>query len=265
MTGIMRTTLYFAGRALAALMLVSLLNACISTQEASKYQVDEAKALDSHVTLALKYIEGKNRESARHHLRKAMEIDPRSVEANYALAMLYQLEGEMDLADNQFEKTLRLDSSYSRARNNYGAMLFDEGHYEAAFKQFDLAAKDLDYDARPQALVNLGRTALKLGNTKKAESAFEHAARLAPAMAVVKYELAELNFAKGEYKVAKQYLDAYEQIARPAPQTLLLGIKMERVFGNSDREASYALLLKNKYPYSKEYLEYKSMLEQSEK
>lgn len=252
-------------RMVLVLLFIGMLASCVSTKEPSKYQVDEEKALNSHVTLALKYIDGKNRESARHHLRKAMDIDSRSVEANFAMAMLYQLEGETELAEKQFKKTLRLDSNYSRARNNYGVMLFEHDRYEDAYDQFERAGEDLDYDARPQALVNLGRTALKLGNVDKAEASFEHAARLSPAMAVVKYELAALNFDKQEYKTAKQYLDAYEQIARPVPQTLLLGIKIERVFGNANKEASYALLLKNKFPYSKEYLEYKNLLEQAEK
>lgn len=250
---------------LAVMVQACLLVACVSTQEPSKYRVDEEKALDSHVTLALKYIDSKNRESARHHLRKALEIDSRSVEANFAMAMLYQLEGEIELAEKQFKKTLRLDRQYSRAHNNYGALLFNLGRYQEAYEQFEYAANDLDYDARPQALVNLGRTALKLNKVAKAQASFEAAARLSPAMAIVKYELASLYFLQEDYQRAKQYLSAFEQIARPIPQSLLLGIKLERMFGDANKEASYALLLKNQFPYSKEYLEYKNMLEQSEK
>ncbi|HEY0894045.1 MAG TPA: type IV pilus biogenesis/stability protein PilW, partial [Cellvibrio sp.] len=41
---------------------------------------------------------------------------------------------------------------------------------------------------------------------------------------------------------------------------LLLGIRLERVFGNKDKEASYLLVLKNRFPYSKEYLEYKQTM-----
>jgi type IV pilus assembly protein PilF len=37
----------------------------------------------------------------------------------------------------------------------------------------------------------------------------------------------------------------------------MLGIQLEKVFGNKDKEASLALILKNNFPYSKEYLEYK--------
>ncbi len=241
--------------------LAFLLSACVSTMPPSKYQVDEQKALDSHVTLALKYIESQNRESARHHLRKAFEIDSDSVEATFAMAMLYQLEGEPEMAEEYFKKTLRLDSDYTRARNNYGVFLYSRERYEDAYEQFEAAAADYDYDNRAQAMVNLGRTAMHLDRLEKAESVFLQANRLNPAMPTVKYELASLYFEQKNYAQAKTYLEAYDQIARPAPQTLLLGIKLERIFGNQGKEDSYALLLKNRYPYSEEYLEYKQMLE----
>jgi type IV pilus assembly protein PilF len=246
----------------AALVGVLLLSACVSTVPDSKYQVDEDKALSSHVELALKYIESKNRESARHHLRRAFEIDDNSVDATFAMAMLYQLEGEPKLAEEYFKKTLRLDSHYTRGRNNYGAFLFAHGRYKEAYEHFVVASEALDYDNRARVMVNLGRTALQLDKPERAMAAFERANRINAGMPAVKYELADLNFKQGDYAAAKRYLEAYRQIARPAPQTLLLGIKIERIFGNKDREASYAMVLKNKFPYSKEYLEYKQILQE---
>lgn len=242
-----------------ALLGALLLAGCVSTGEESKFELDRDKALQSHVNLALKYIESKNRESARHHLRRAFELDSDSVDATFAMAMLYQLEGESKHAEEYFEKALDLDEDYTRARNNYGAFLFEQGRYQDAYEQFTIAVKDLDYDNRAQALVNLGRTALKLDKRQRAEASFEHANRLNPGLAVVKYELASLYFDEGDYAKAKQYLDAFDQIAKPVPQTLLLDIKIERIFGNKDAEASHALILKNQYPYSPEYLEYKQM------
>ncbi|WP_232305508.1 type IV pilus biogenesis/stability protein PilW [Gilvimarinus polysaccharolyticus] len=241
-----------------------VLSACVSTVPASKYQVDEDKALSSHVELALKYIESKNRESARHHLRKAFELDSNSLDATFATAMLYQLEGEPKLAEEYFKKTLRQDSGYTRARNNYGAFLFGRERYAEAYDQFYRASEALDYDNRAEVMVNLGRTALKLNEPEKAKEAFERANRINAGMPAVKYELAALYFEQGDYASAKRYLDAYGQIARPAPQTLLLGIKLERIFGNKDREASYVMALKNKYPYSQEYLEYKQITQEQE-
>jgi|SRR5690554_658080 len=237
------------------------LGACVSTRNETA-QVDSGRALESHVTLALKYIQDKNRESARHHLRRAFEIDRRSVDATFAMAMLYQLEAEPELAEEHFKRALRLNSKHTRARNNFGVFLYDQARYEEAYQQFEQAAADLDYNNRAQVMMNQGRAALKLDMIDKGKALFEHANQLNTNLPALKYELAQLSYQQEDYAAARRYLDAYEGIARPTAASLLLGIKLERRFDNKDKEASYALLLKNRFPYSQELLEYQRLAEE---
>ncbi len=236
------------------LVVVIFLSSCESTSK-----VDKSRSLDSHITLALKYIEIKNRESARHHLRRAFDINKKSVDAHFAMAMLYQLEGEPVLAENFFRKTLKLKKNYTQANNNFGVFLFSRERYDEAYKYFSIATTDLEYEKRAQALLNLGRSAIKLGKLDRAKAAFSHADLLDSKIPLVKYELANLYFKQQDFSAAKQYLDEFERISNPAPQALLLGIKIEKVFKNQDKEASYAMALKNMYPYSEEYLNYTKM------
>ncbi len=123
-----------------------------------------------------------------------------------------------------------------------------------------MAGEDLAYADRAEVLVNVGRTATKLGNTARAESAFAHANLLNAKLTAPYIELAELNFQKKDYAESKRFLDQYASLRNHTARSLLLGIRIERIFGNKDKEASYALLLKNRYPYSKEYLEYKQTM-----
>ncbi|HEY7886459.1 MAG TPA: type IV pilus biogenesis/stability protein PilW, partial [Cellvibrionaceae bacterium] len=190
-------------RRLSVVFLCVALGACVSTRTDTA-NVDEKRALESHISLALNYIESKNRESARHHLRRAFEIDRRSVDATFAMAMLYQLEGEPELAEEKFKQTLRMNKNHTRARNNYGVFLFERERYQEAYEQFELAANDLDYDNRAQAMMSLGRTALRLGKTEKALSTFESANRLNPGLPRLKYELAELYFTLEDYASARR-------------------------------------------------------------
>src|SRR5690606_36543336 len=101
-------------RRLSVFFVCVVVGGCVSTRTDTA-NVDEARALESHISLALNYIESKNRESARHHLRRAFEIDRRSVDATFAMAMLYQLEGETELAEEQFKRTLRMNKNHTRA------------------------------------------------------------------------------------------------------------------------------------------------------
>jgi type IV pilus assembly protein PilF len=249
---------------LVSVVAVVLLAGCVSENKngsgKANRHVDKAKSLELHVQLAQGYIEKGNRESARHHLRKAADIDKNSPEAMEALARLYQLEGEPVLAEETFKKAIKRKKNFTLANNNYGVFLFGLKRYEEALVQFELAASDLDYNGRASALVNVGRTALLLGKNERAKAAFEHAAVLDKGIADPHIELADMSFQRQEYADAKKHLDRYQALGQQSARALLLGIRLERIFGNKDKEASYLLVLKNRFPYSKEYLEYKQTM-----
>lgn len=250
--------------ALISIVAVMLLAGCVSENKSgngkSNRHVDKEKSLELHIQLAQGYIEKGNRESARHHLRKAADIDKNSAEAMEALARLYQLEGEPALAEETFKKAIKRKKNFTLANNNYGVFLFGAKRYEEALAQFELAASDLDYDGRASALVNVGRTALLLGKNDRAKAAFEHATVLDKGIADPHIELADMSFQRQEYADAKKHLDRYQALGQQSARALLLAIRLERIFGNKDKEASYLLVLKNRFPYSKEYLEYKQTM-----
>ena len=122
-----------------------VLTACVteSTDGKPARVIDKKESLKIHLQLVKGYVDKKNRESARHHIRKAMEIDKTSAEVLGALALVYQLEGENKLAEETFEKAIKKDKSASTIHNNYGFFLFGLKRYEEALKQFEAAAANL--------------------------------------------------------------------------------------------------------------------------
>ena len=70
-------------------------------------------------------------------------------------------------------------------------------------------------------------------------------------------ELADINFLNKEYAEAKKNLDVYATSGQVSARSLLLGLRLEHIFGNKDKEASLLNQLKSMFPYSSEYLEYK--------
>ncbi len=99
-----------------------------------------------------------------------------------------------------------------------------------------------------------------LGDREEAIEAYQHALALSPLQRLAMIELATLKFEDEEYAEAQKYLEQYTKITKPSARSLWLGIRLERIFGNKDQEASYALALKNLFPYSDEYLKYKQSL-----
>lgn len=237
-----------------------LLSACVTEDVNNRKVVNKEEALKQHIQLVEGYVSRKNRESARHHIRKAMEINKNAPEVIGALALVYQLEGENKLAEETYKKAIKKGKHLSTIENNFGYFLFGLKRYEDALVQFEAAAANLDFDGRAEALVNVGRASLLLGNKARAKSAFEHAAILKPGFPDPFIELADIYFQEQEYPKAKEFLDKFMNLGQQNPRALLIAIRLERMFGNRDREASFVLVLKNRYPYSKEYLEYRQTL-----
>jgi type IV pilus assembly protein PilF len=240
--------------------IVLLSSACITTSTGRPSTVDEKKAHDSHLNLGLTYLQRDNREASRRHFIKALGLNPSSAAAHNGMAMLYQLTGEVALAEKSFLRSIDEDKNFTQARISYGQFLYEQARYAEAFEMFDKAALDLSSPQRAVALTYLGQTALQMGDRIKAKSKFEHAVNIDNKLALAMIELGVLYFEEKNYVKSKQYLDRYTDVVGRSPRSLWLGIRIERVFGNKDKEASYALALKNLHPYSQEYLEYKNEL-----
>ncbi len=247
---------------LTYLFVLIMLTGCVQTTYPKARVANKQKSLESYITLGMAYLQRNDRDSARRNFEKALDINSNSHQAHNGMGLLYQLTGEVGLAEKSFKYSLRQKSSFTEARVNYGAFLYQQKRYEEAYESFERSSKDLTYDRRALVLAYVGQTALKLGDRSRAKSAFEHSLNVDNTLSLAMIELALLNFDDQDYASSKRLLDQYTSIARPSPKSLWLGIRIERIFGNKDKEASYALALKNLHPYSKEYLEYKKLLGQ---
>lgn len=241
-----------------------LLNGCVTTMDNPGKKVDRQQAVEANIKLGMTYLQQNKREGALRSFNKALDLDKKSAEGWLGLAMIHQLNGEVDEADKKFKRALRsrVDFSLASIQFSYARFLVEQKRYDDALGYFEQVASDFNYPRRPEALVNVGRMSLELGNRERARGAFEHALNLDPRQAEAALELADMSFANRDYAKAAKYLAQFDANARQNARSLWLGIRIERIFGNKDKEASYVLALKNLFPYSKEYLEYKRLLGQ---
>lgn len=242
------------------LLLVAVLSGCASTGQQG--QANNDQVMDNHLQLALGYIGTGERESARYHLTKASEVNRRAPGVLHAYALLYQSEGELDVAESHYRRAIAADRNFSRARLNYGVFLYSQRRFEEAYSQFETVTEDLDYELRAVAFSHLGLTALNLGRTERAAAAFRRAIQLDPVLARPYLELARLEFDAGNYPRSKQWLDQHNRLSQASPTSLWLGVRLASVFGDRDTEASNALALRNLFPYSEEALAYQEWLKE---
>ena len=248
-----------------ALGLSAALTGCITVKEGGG-SVDRQKLIDNYVQLGMAYLQQDSRDAARRNFEKALAVNSNSAPANNGMALLYQLNAEFSLAEKYYLKAISADDSYTQAKNNYGVFLYQQARYQEAYDIFEDVVQDLSYTHREHALAQFGLAALKLGKRERAKSLFHHSLNINNKVLISNIELAEIYFDEENYTESKRYLDQYLLFAdRQSPQSLWLGIRIERIFGNKDKEASYALALRNLHPYSNEYLQYRATLDNEQK
>ena len=223
---------------------------------------DPEKAIQVRTQLAAEYIKSGDLDSAKRALDQALQIDSRDSAANMMMGILLQQEGSkvsMDKADAYFKRAISADSKNARARNNYGTYLYQVGRYNEAIEQLNVAGTTLGYDQRYQALENVGRIYLKLGDMTNAEKSFKQALQVNRDSVISMLELAEIFYLKQQAAAATQL---YEQFVRTVGQknqgarALWIGIRLARA--NSDKMEMQVLVnqLRALFPESPEYQRY---------
>jgi type IV pilus assembly protein PilF len=243
-----------------------LLAGCVTTATGGfTPDASEEEALEDYIQLAVAYYEANDMANARRHINNALAIDDRSSEAHNILALVHQREGDLDLADEVFRRAIRFDPANSRARNNYGAFLFDQRRFAEAYSQLETVANDTSYEGRAIAFENLGRSALRLSDRESATNAFERALQLNGNLYISALELAQIRFDQGDYGASRvlynQYLSIKDFYGIPhTPRSLWVGIQVEGHYQNREAVDGYVRLLTALYQDSPEFQLYQNLV-----
>jgi len=243
-------------------VLISLLLAGCAGQAASPSDHSSDDAANAYTQLGMQYLRGGDSGNAKGAFLRATEIDSDAVQAYSGLAMVFQFEQEPGLAEDYFRKAISIAPDSAMLHNNYGAFLFSLERYTEACKQLARATEDPFYNRRAQAFENLGRCYQLIERPDAAEHAFKRSLKLSPLRAMAIVELSSLLLDKSEDDQAVTYFEQFSQMiddkqAQHSAKSLWLGVRIARLQNNAIDASTYGLILKNLYPNSSEYRQYK--------
>jgi type IV pilus assembly protein PilF len=253
--------------AIALICSLLTLGGCITeTSGGFNVEVSQEQALKDYIALARGYLDQNDLTSAKRHLNNATALDRNNAEVFSIWGLVYAREGEADLADESFRRSLRLNGDNSQARNNYAAFLFSNSRFEDAYNQLEIVVQDTNYTARPQAFENLGLAALRLNNVDAAEAAFTRAVQLNSNQVRSILELAGIGLSKQNYSQAGIYYRNYLTILQfynqaQSARSLWVGIQLALAEGNDTDRQLYAAQLEAAHRASSEYVLYQQLLE----
>lgn len=148
------------------------------------------------------------------HFQAAATFMPQLSGAHYNLGILAQQQGHFDDAVREYELALRYasdDIGTARAHNNLGFLWLNQGNLKAAIEQFSAALQI--YPDKQNSLFGRGMAEYRLGNLDAAVNDFSRAARIAP-MAPADFWLGRALEDKGQVEAA---ITAYETALQLVP------------------------------------------------
>ena len=251
-------------RCTGVLLSLFILTACSS----SPPKHDPAVGVDSpaqvNAKLGLSYLQHGNYDVAEAKLKKALQQDPKLGEAYHYLAELYRRTDKDDLAKDNYRKALRYSPDDMNLQNNYGVYLCEKGDYDEAVEALVKVAKSRDYDRPDQAYANAGLCALRIPDEKRAEDYLRRALEINKVLPGALYQMAELSYKQQKYMHARAFIERYGAVARPSPQSLLLGARVELKLGDHRAVEKYATQLSDQFPDAEETTELDKLLHPGE-
>lgn len=241
----------FACLPLAAALLLS---ACAtggrtsSPRETIEDQTPTQRAADVNVQLGQAYMAKGQLELALDKLTRALELDPDSAEAHTVIAVLFERINRPARAESHYQRAVELSPNNGDVLNNYGTFLCRAGRFEEADSHFLKAIDDPFYRTPLAALANAGVCAAQGGMTERAESYFRQVLQREPRDSLALYQLADLQFQRGELMSARGFIQRLESAAPPSAEALELALRIEEGLGDDSAAARYRERLGKEFP-----------------
>lgn len=241
-----------------------MLSACSTTgsdgstvdgEEDLQLQHEGDKLAKTNVHLGVGYMQRGKYDFALNKFRKALSIDDELPDAHYAIALLYERLGKPSHAERHYKRAIELSPQYSDARNAYGVYLCRNDRYAEADEQFTEALKNPLYNTPLQAMLNAGVCLMKSDlpdRDSRAEGYFRKVLQQSPRSAEALINMSRLSLQQGNHLRARAYLQRYVAVGRHTPETLWLGVQIERELGDKAALASYSSQLRKDFPDSDE-------------
>ena len=247
---------------LAAAMAMTAIAGCATnppqgpdTTPATRARSDDSEARSRariHTELASSYLDVGNLGVALEEVNEALRADSSYGPAYNVAGVVYAELRDDRLAEQSFERALRIDPIDSDANNNYGRFLCDRKREKEAIKYFLAALRNPLYQTPDRSYVNAGLCARRQGDLDTAQDFFQRALKVRPFQPQALYQLADLAYARGDYPAAKTHLSRVVQNVQPSAELLWLALRVERRLGDRNAETSLGLQLRRTFRESTE-------------
>ena len=206
-----------------------------------------------HTELAALYFQRGNMAVALEELRIATQSDPNFATAHSMFGLVYMELREPKMAQQSFERAIRLSPNDPDINHNYGRFLCQSGRENESIKYFLIAVRNPLYPAPWRSYTAAGTCALRKDNVKDAEAFFQRALQLEPDDPSSLLQLGQIRYRNGALEDARKLVARYNRVNEPTAESLWLALRIERKLGEKVAENAFANQLRRRFTNSQEY------------
>jgi type IV pilus assembly protein PilF len=238
------TVQHRASLRLTLLALATLALAACATP-AQQQRSSDAAAINTR--LGIEYMRRGDLALAKEKLDKAVAQDSDSADAHAARAELFVRLGQNDNADSEFRRALSLAPNEPAIENSYAVFLCSHGRPDDGVKRFLEAARNPLYKTPEVAYSNAGVCLRSAKRDDEAALNFNRALQINSNYAEAAFQLAALQFERGQLPAARSQIDGYLASHDATADLLLLGVRVARAQGDRAGAVGYARRLQRDF------------------
>ncbi|MDZ4812831.1 MAG: type IV pilus biogenesis/stability protein PilW [Pseudomonadota bacterium] len=213
---------------------------------------DYEESAKLNVSLGQAYLAKGQLELAMEKLKKAVLLNPKSSDAHTLLGVLYEQINKDKLAEEHYVRALKLTPETGASNNNMGRFLCARQRFAEADKNFIAALADPFYKNPETALLNRATCAMRWGKRDIAEESLRKVLQTYPENTTALLQMALLAFEDKQFMRARAFLERHLSGAPAAPDTLMLGLKVETQLGDRRAVERYRRRLMAEFPNSEQ-------------
>jgi type IV pilus assembly protein PilF len=206
-----------------------------------------------HTELAALYYGRGNMAVALEELRIATAADANYAPAHNMFGLVYMELRERELAQQSFERALRLAPNDPDINHNFGLYLCQTSREPDSIKYFLQAIRNPLYPTPWRSYSAAGSCALRQNNVKDADEFFQRALKLDPDETGALLPLGQIRYQQGSLEEARKLVARYNKLVSPTAESLWLALRIERRAGARTAEQAFATQLRRRFPGSPEY------------
>lgn len=165
--------------------------------------------------LALSYMRTARPEDAIRELSTVIEEDRRSAEAHYYLGILHADQGDLDKAQESFEKAIAIDKRHGPSHYFLGKLMVLRGNVDGAIKETEKALEAAPGNVMAHA--QLGELYIAKGRPSDALTHWQKVLELDPSNLQALHNLGALSTDAQKHKEALEYLLRAERLGSENP------------------------------------------------